>query len=907
MRVFSALLFAFLFFFPILTSAQHSVAREWNEILLTGIRGDFARPTVHARNLFHTSVAMYDAWAVYDSVATTYLLGKTVGGFSCPFDSVPVPANVEAARNEAVSFAAYRLLKHRFLTSPSAFDLFVQMDSLMSVLGFDGSNISTDYASGDPAALGNYIAGCIINFGLQDRANEEFGYLNLYYEPVNPPLVMADPGNPDMQDYNRWQPLTLDEFIDQSGNPIPFNTPEFLSPEWGQVSPFALTADDLTIYERDDFEYYVYHDPGDPPYLDTSAVGGLSEEYKWGFGVVAVWSGHLEASEDDLIDISPASVGNIQSYPQTIEELRGFYNLLEGGDPGTGYDLNPNTGEPYEPQWVSRGDYARVLAEYWADGPDSETPPGHWFTILNYVNDHPEFVKKFRGQGEILNDLEWDVKAYFTLGGAMHDAAVTSWGIKGWYDYPRPVSAIRAMAEFGQSSDSTLASYHPGGIHLVPGYIELVEMGDSLAGDSNQHIGKIKIYGWRGPDYIDDPDTTAAGVGWILAENWWPYQRPSFVSPPFAGYISGHSTFSRAAAEVMTAISGDPFFPGGKSEFLCPKNEFLVFEEGPSQDLLLEWATYRDASDQTSLSRIWGGIHPPADDIPGRLIGIEIGEDAINLAETYFYQDADQDGYLSNVDCDDTNADIYPNATEICDGLDNNCDGQVDEGIQYAIFFLDNDGDGYGTSTNSIEACPDVVPNGFADNGLDCNDNDPEINPEKPEVCDGLDNDCSGEIDEGLQVFTYFPDSDNDGFGDAVLSLDTCDSSLPTGYVLDGTDCDDTNPNINPDMMEVYDSLDNDCNGLVDDGVTSVDESLQKTVRLYPNPTQQSIQIEYEFSGQLTTRVFHADGRLVKSTVLDFSNGFSSLELDEIPSGVYWLAAFDESGNRHFLERLVKF
>jgi hypothetical protein len=125
-------------------------------------------------------------------------------------------------------------------------------------------------------------------------------------------------------------------------------------------------------------------------------------------------------------------------------------------------------------------------------------------------------------------------------------------------------------------------------------------------------------------------------VGWILAENWWPYQRPSFVTPPFAGYVSGHSTFSRAAAEVMTALTGDPFFPGGMSGFDIPRNEFLVFEAGPSVDMTLQWATYQDASDQCSLSRIWGGIHPPVDDLPGRLMGIEIGLDAFNVARSIF-------------------------------------------------------------------------------------------------------------------------------------------------------------------------------------------------------------------------------------------------------------------------------
>ncbi|MED5420997.1 MAG: hypothetical protein VYD01_06010, partial [Pseudomonadota bacterium] len=101
-------------------------------------------------------------------------------------------------------------------------------------------------------------------------------------------------------------------------------------------------------------------------------------------------------------------------------------------------------------------------------------------------------------------------------------------------------------------------------------------------------------------------------------------------------YISGHSTYSRAAAEVLTAITGDPFFPGGKSGFQIQANQFLFFEDGPSVDMTLEWATYRDASDQTSLSRLWGGIHPPADDIPGRLIGERVGIDAFNLARRYF-------------------------------------------------------------------------------------------------------------------------------------------------------------------------------------------------------------------------------------------------------------------------------
>ena len=614
--------------------AQHSVARQWNEALLEAIRVDFARPTVHARNLFHISAAMYDAWAIFDETAGPVLLGKSLGGFSCPFDGISTPNSLEDARREAISYASYRLLTHRFQSSPGAASSLARFDSLLAVQGYDATMTSTDYRSGEPAALGNYIAQCFIDFGLQDGSNEAADYGNLNYRAVNLALVPTLPGNITITDPNRWQPLSLD-FVDQAGNPIPLRVPPFLSPEWGKVTPFALTRADLSIYQRENHDYWVYHDPGSPPYIDPEAGG---DEYAWGFALVALWSSHLDPSDGMTIDISPASFGNvdIDDFPRTIEGLRDFYDTLDGGDPSLGHASNPATGQPYEPQIVPRGDYARVLAEFWADGPDSETPPGHWFTILNYVNDHPAFEKRFKGEGPVLDELEWDVKAYMTLGGAMHDTAVTAWGIKGWYDYIRPISAIRYMADRGQSTDSSLPNYHPAGIPLTDGYIELVGPGDPLAGDSSQHIGKIKLYAWKGPDYIEDPDADVAGVDWILAEHWWPYQRPSFITPPFAGYVSGHSAFSRAAAEVMTLLTGDSFFPGGMGTFEAPKNEFLVFEDGPSVDITLQWATYRDASDQTSLSRIWGGIHPPVDDIPGRLIGERIGIDAFALAERFF-------------------------------------------------------------------------------------------------------------------------------------------------------------------------------------------------------------------------------------------------------------------------------
>lgn len=613
-------------------SATHSVARQWNEVLLECIRNDKARPTVHARNLFHTSAAMWDAWAAYDDAADQIFHVER-----------QTATDILADREEAISYAMYRVLIHRFENSVGAAESIPLIQGQMAGLGYDPG--ITTLIGDTPAALGNRIADTVISIGQGDGANEAGDYGNLYYTPVNPPMFPDFPGNPDLVDFNRWQPLAIEFFVDQSGNIIPLGSLEFLSPEWGIVPGFALRDEDFTMHPREGFPYPVCHDPGPPPLYDPTGKGEGDEYYRWGNEMVVVWSNQLapKPGGTDVFDSGPASNGNI-GLPDP-DDWANYYDFFNGGDASTGYPVNPVTGQPYPPNEVPMGDYARVLAEFWADGPESETPPGHWFTLLNYVNDHPLFEKRLRGQGDIIDDLEWDVLAYMLMGGTMHDSAVTAWGCKGAYDYIRPVSAIRAMAALGQSSDPDGPSYHEGGIRLYPGYIEVVTAESAAPGARHAHlgghVGKIAVNAWRGPLYINNPDTDEAGVGWILADNWWPYQRPSFVTPPFAGYVSGHSTFSRAAAELMADLTGTPFFPGGVGEFLAPQNEFLVFEEGPSVDVIMQWATYDDASDQTSLSRIWGGIHPPADDLPGRVMGHAIAEDSFRMGLQYLNGNAD--------------------------------------------------------------------------------------------------------------------------------------------------------------------------------------------------------------------------------------------------------------------------
>ena len=161
------------------------------------------------------------------------------------------------------------------------------------------------------------------------------------------------------------------------------------------------------------------------------------------------------------------------------------------------------------------------------------------------------------------------MKTYFALNGATHDAAIAAWGLKAYYDSVRPISMIRYMGGLGQSSDPDGPSYDPDGLPLEDGLVEVVTLESSAPGERHEqladHVGEVAVYAWQGPP--EDPETQTSGVGWIRAVDWVPYQRPTFVTPAFAGYVSGHSTFSRAAAEVLTGITGTPYFPGGLFEW----------------------------------------------------------------------------------------------------------------------------------------------------------------------------------------------------------------------------------------------------------------------------------------------------------------------------------------------------
>jgi|GEM_PF-6032535 len=155
----------------------------------------------------------------------------------------------------------------------------------------------------------------------------------------------------------------------------------------------------------------------------------------------------------------------------------------------------------------------------------------------------------------------------------------------------------------------------------------------------------------------------------------------------------------------------------------------------------------------------------------------------------------------------------YTLKTEICNGIDDDCDGSVDEGL-LTTYYQDTDGDGYGNSAVSVQACS--APLGFVLNGDDCNDLNGDVNPGVTEICNGLDDDCDGSVDEGLLTI-YYQDTDGDGYGSDANTVQAC--SAPDGYVTAGGDCNDNNNAVHPFATEVCNGIDDDCDGNIDNGL----------------------------------------------------------------------------------------
>jgi Na+-translocating ferredoxin:NAD+ oxidoreductase RnfD subunit len=478
-----------------------SVARIWDAAALAVDPGR-DDPAVQARNLFHLSAAMWDAWSAYEPKGTGYFLTEKHR------TGDPLPA-----QEAAISYAAYRLLLWRASYGPNMAAAFHRLTTTMRSLCYQPGFVSKRGDS--PAALGNRIAAAAIAFGRSDGSLEREHYVDASYAPVNEPLVVSQPGA-TMHDRTFWQPLAFGRIVIQGGLAIPAKVQTFVGSQWGHVRAFALPPSKRGLRL----------DPGQPPLGDPSSA----------------------------------------AYKQAA------LNVI---------------------RWSARRGGAAVAVRW--NGP--EAPPGRWNAIANAVSDSRE-----HGEGAAKR-LAWDVKLYFALNGALHDAAVATWGVKRTYQSVRPISMIRALAFQGQSSDRHAPSFSPDGLPLVPGLVELITKASSAPGRRHaalaQHVGEIAVRTAR---------------GWTLGTRWLPRARA--VTPAYPGWVSDGSAFGRAAAEVLAAQTGSGALPARTG--------------------LPRWGMFRHAADEEGLSGLYAGTQIAADDFAGRRIGSRTGKQAWALAERYF-------------------------------------------------------------------------------------------------------------------------------------------------------------------------------------------------------------------------------------------------------------------------------
>jgi hypothetical protein len=442
-------------------SPYDNAALLWSEQTLSLIRSSTLPPTAVSRVLAVVQTSVYDAWAAYDPVAVGTQLGGTLRR--------PDTERTVENKRTAISYAAYRALLDLF-PSPAQQAL---ATALMNDLELDPADTTTDPSS--PAGVGNRAAAAVLAARSDDGSNQhgERGgapYSDYTgYQPVNTVTTVNDKWH--------WQPLSVAGTVQR-----------FATPQWGRVTPFALTRpDQFTV-----------------PGPDTT-----------------------------------------KDYRKMVQNIVKFSAQLKDND--------------------------KAAAEYWADGPRTELPPGHSAIFAAAL---------CRIKGDNLDD---DVKLLFLQANAAFDAGIAAWFYKVKHDFVRPITLVHVL-EKGQ-----------------------------------------KIKAWGGP---------GRGTVSMLGEQWQPYQPANVVTPPFAEYVSGHSTFSAASFEVLRAFTGTSSL--GLSVTI-KKGSSLV-EPGlvPAKDLTLSWRTMQDAADQSGLSRELGGIHFTQGDLDGRTLGTRIGKAVYQKAQTYF-------------------------------------------------------------------------------------------------------------------------------------------------------------------------------------------------------------------------------------------------------------------------------
>lgn len=493
--------------------AAASVIREWNETLLEAVRENAPRPTVVSRSLFMTSAAAYDAWAAFDPRA----LAATPSNRGL---RRPPSEHTEANRRIAVSHAMFQLLLHAYPSERPRFE------ARMRALGLDPGFQSTDPAT--PAGLGNRVAQNVISARANDGSNAARNFADtasavfpVPYAAVN----AADPAAPNAPggaqfDLNHWQPLRVPTGTvrDAQGQPV---------------------VDPMRPESYRDQTFLTPHWGSVRPFAIASAAALLPP------------APPRHGSQEPYVDAMGQRSTSHEAFVRQVTEVLEISGALD--------------------------DRTKVIAEFWADGPRSETPPGHWNQLAQGVS--------LRDR----HDIGADARLFLALNGALMDAGIATWNAKRVYDLVRPVSAIRDLFH-GQ-----------------------------------------QVRAWGGPNQ---------GSRTILGQHWQPYQDPTFVTPPFSEFTSGHSGFSAASAAVLEGMTGSPrFFDGvtridrdldrdGQPDLIGEfraQPGYLRFETGPAAPVVLRWPTFKDAADEAGFSRLYGGIHFQDGDLRGREIGEQVG------------------------------------------------------------------------------------------------------------------------------------------------------------------------------------------------------------------------------------------------------------------------------------------
>lgn len=493
-----------------------TISVQWDQATQQAIIATKVGPTITTRALALVHTAMYDAWAAYDELAIATQLGDEL--------QRPSAENTDANKEEAMSMAAYRVLTELFPDQTAIFN------TLLAELGYDASNTSTNTRT--PAGIGNVSAEALMAVRRSDGSNQlgddPNGTAGVPYSDISGYTPINPVGAPT--DITLWTP----EFVPIDSTPgTEDSIQSFLTPHWGDVTPFSLSSGgELRPVAPE-------------PFLLVD-------------GTVDLAAKTITLADNSVVTITPDIVGSIIN-PAFIQQAEDVVSAS-----------------------ANLTDEQKLIAEFWEDGGGTSFPPGTWMTFGQFVSARDN------------HSLDDDAKLFFTLANAEFDSSIATWEAKRFYDYARPVRAIRDLGELG------------------------------LIGEFDASLGGYAIDAW----------SPGSGTQRILATDFLTYQTPgSDPSPPFAEYVSGHSTFSAAGATILELFSGSDKF-GGSVSFGAGESRF---EPGvtPTSDLTLAWNRFSFAADEAGLSRIYGGIHFDDGDINGRSLGQDVA--ASVFAQALFF------------------------------------------------------------------------------------------------------------------------------------------------------------------------------------------------------------------------------------------------------------------------------